>query len=263
MKTILRFVPAAGALLLVFASCGQLQPSRQQIDAAVRGLGPVPKATGGLDIQWLGGKGKEVAPGEEKLAAVDFAWFEGRGETPAKGYFHYVVHNSDGTLHREITAEVTDDAKTGVLVDEATATAYFVGVVTSDSKKTASGEGAMGSGAEDEGGCGEATDEGTCTGGGENETGCSGDGTEPDKQDPPHPPGSGTRLGEYIAAKVQDVATPGAGQDTISWNWFYANPDPKEHPNALEPPAIDPQTSWPALCTKTILGGNLVVHTSE
>lgn len=51
---------------------------------------------------------------------------------------------------------------------------------------------------------------------------------------------------------MHDGGTPGTAGDGITWKWF-----------AGDDPAL-PQTtdlgSWPHLCKKTILAGNLMIH---
>jgi len=43
--------------------------------------------------------------------------------------------------------------------------------------------------------------------------------------------------------------------DGITWKWFDAADD--------RLPTLDDLDTWPHLCRKTILGGNLVIHTYD
>jgi len=65
--------------------------------------------------------------------------------------------------------------------------------------------------------------------------------------------GKNCRLGQIIALKVHDVGTPGRNGDGITWKWFS--------PEAMNVMSTDNIESWPHLCKKTIIGGNIVVHT--
>lgn len=67
-----------------------------------------------------------------------------------------------------------------------------------------------------------------------------------------HVSGSGSRVGQVLVIKMHDGGTPGAAGDGITWKWF-AGEDP-----AL--PRITDLASWPHLCKKTILAGNLMIH---
>jgi hypothetical protein len=261
-------LPLAPFLLVVLTSCGQvLSPDPPQLDAL--GLGPAPSATGDVEIVWMGGRGMEVSPGEEKLAYADLVWFDAFKSRGDRGQFHYLVVGADGSLHREIVAEVAPDVlDTGVVIDGTTA--YFVGLVTYDSKAAAAGhdEGGPGGGPEigGETGCDDTTEEGGCSGedgttaggGHEEEDGCSGGHEDEGSGGPKHPPGSGSRVGQIVAAVVTDGGSPGAGHDSVAWSWF-AEPT-AEHPTYLQPPTISALGEWPELCDKPILGGNLVVH---
>lgn len=253
---------AAGLVTLLLASCGGLTPADQD-ELAALGLGNGPSATGDVQIVWMGGTGAG-ATAAEKLAYTEIAWFDAYKKKGDRGQFRYLVTSPDGTVHREILAEVpSDHAGTGVIIDGTMA--YFVGEVTYDSKAASGGHEAGG----DEAGCDDTTEEGGCSGGDEgamgsggheeDEGGCSG-GHEGEEGPggPKHPPGSSSRVGQIVAAVVNDAGTPGAYGDELRWAWF-ADPS-EEHPTYLTPPSIDDIGDWPNLCEKPILGGNLVVH---
>jgi hypothetical protein len=251
--------------------------------------------TGSVEIVWPGGKGKEIAPGEEKLAFAEFEAFPATDRKPARGTFVYRVLNADGTPHREITASVT-----GAFVDSVTAKAWFVGLVESDVKLCSGGGGSCdghdggthddGSCSHDDGGCthddGTTDDGGGCShddgttddGGGcshddgttHDGGGCEGGNGEPGGGGHGSVPGKDPRVGQIVVVKVHDVATPGADGDGITWKWFAPESwewfeDVEQQRPALGPlagPEADKAgpTEWPHLCKKTIIGGNLIVH---
>ena len=216
----------------------------------------------------MGGGGNAAQAGDEKLAFADITWFDAYKKHGERGRFRYLVVNADGSLHREIVAEVDpDDADTGVVIDGATA--RFVGVVTYDSKTSAGGHDEGGGASGGETGCDDTTGEAGCSGGAEGGTagggshdeeegGCSGGHEDEGSGGPKHPPGSASREGQMVAVEVVDNATPGRKGDEVTWSWF-ANPYDPADPY-LPPPSIGDLASWPELCNKPVLGGNLVVH---
>lgn len=240
---------AAGLLVLLLTACGGLTAADRDEELAAMGLGHGPSATGDVQIVWMGGGMGGEAPTEAaKLAYTDIAWFDAYKKKGDRGQFHYLVYSADGTLHREIVAEVpAEHDGTGVVIDGATA--YFVGEVTYDSKGSAGGHDG-GTGGEP-GMPGEGEHE-------EEEGGCSGSHEDEGSGGPAHPPGSTSRVGQIVAVIVNDAGTPGANGDTLTWSWF-ADPSP-EHPTYRPPPSIDDLEGWPELCEKPILEGNLVVH---
>lgn len=62
--------------------------------------------------------------------------------------------------------------------------------------------------------------------------------------------GKHCRIGQIIAVKCHDGSTPGTNGDGITWKWFSAD-------NA---PDITDPGSWPHLCKKSILEGNIKIH---
>lgn len=270
MTRIVRFLPAVCMASLLFVACGDLMPSKQQVGMAARHIGNMPKVTGEAQIQWMGGNGRDVPPGEEKLAYCEIEGFDGGAIARDQGWFRYLVYNADGTLHREIIAEVTDDTPTGVVIDVHAAVARFVGIVTYDSKAgTGCQEGTMASGSSEESGCAGGDEEGGCSDGGDDggcsggdDGGCSGGGSHGGGGSA-HPPGSDSRVSEVVMAVLEDGGTPGAAGDTITWSWFCGY-QTEDHPNAVPAPEIDRSETWPAkLCDKPILEGNIVIHAGK
>jgi hypothetical protein len=250
------------------------------------------RATGSMELIWKGAtKGGDMGNKPDNLLVFfEFNAHERKGVNPPKGELVYRVLEADASLHREIKAEVYD---VSINIDERRG--WILATVVSDSKGC-SGDGGGGhdtncsSGEHDdsEGGCShddtggdDAThDEGGCSGedtggddathdegcshddtGGDDGGGCSGEddneggmGGSPGGDDKGNPmSGKNCRLGQIIALKVHDVSTPGKNGDGITWKWFS--------PEAANLPSIDDIEDWPHLCKKTIIGGNLVVHT--
>lgn len=236
-RPMLASVLLASLAALILTSCSDVLPPGPEL--ATMAVGPAPSATGSVQIVFMGGRGEGDGLAGDKLAYAEIAWFDAHAGRPDRGDFHYTVYAADGTLHRAIVAEVSpDDPRTGVYVTTDAGgdpTAYFVGVVTSDSKTAASGgSGSSGSGGEDD----------ACDCGGEDEEGSGG---------PENPPGNTPRVGEYVAVQVADRGSPAVGADFLTWSWFY----PDTTPTIAE--AED--GTWPAeLCDKPILAGNLTVH---
>ncbi len=156
-----------------------------------------PKITGGVEIDWMGGKGMGTQMGnqpEDLLAFAEFEAFVPTDNWPVKGSFTYRVLNIDLTPHREIMARVTgvfigEEIKPNGQVKE---TAWIVGKVISDTKGCAgNGQGGHDPGCQggacsghdidghDEGCSGsDGTDhtEGGCSGTDHTDGGCSGSG---------------------------------------------------------------------------------------
>ena len=243
--------------------CGGEQPLglSDSIDAttaqnAAGGRSP-PKATGTVQIEWPGGKGRVVPPGEEKLAFAEFEAFPATAKKPARGSFTYRVLNADFTPHREIVAIVTE-----AVVDVDQSKAWFIGQVVSDTR-ICSGGGCDGhdDGTHDDGGCSDGThDDGTHDDGGcsdgthddgtHDDGGCSGGGG-----DTTHGgagiSGKDPRVGQIVVVKVHDLGTPATNGDGIGWKWLA--------PGTLVDLGVEPK----CMCKKEIVGGNLVVHPSK
>ncbi len=214
-------------------------PAEGYADLATLKARSLPKAVGTVEIVFPGQGGSGDTMG--RLAFAEIEWFDA-GVIGDRGLFRYLVTELDGTVHREIVATVTGHAKTGVAVAYLDGEAWFVGEVVSDVRAGGGHEGGGGCGGEeghDEGGCGgeEGHDEGGCSGG-------HGD------EGADHPSGSGSRVGQFVAVKVLDGGTPATNGDAIAWKWFTAE----------SAPDIVDADAWPGLCTKTIIGGNLVVR---
>jgi len=144
------------------------------------------QAIGEVEIVWPGGKGRDIAPGEEKLAFADIMIVDnttldddlGEPQLPGQfphGKFVYRVLNADGTLHREIVAAIT-----GAVFDYDEHKVYALGEVVSDEKLCSGSGGCDGHDGGDEGGCGGDTggctgEEGGCSGGGDMGGGCTGE----------------------------------------------------------------------------------------
>lgn len=229
------------------------------------------KATGSVQVLWeSGSKHKETDEGTKyRQALFQFDAHEEINNRVTKGEIILQVYEDELVLHREIKATVQD-----VFIDPEQKKAWFTGIVYYGSKSQEDnhddheeggcthedGEecthdddesgGCDGGCSDDEGGCshddGEESDGGcthddeeSCEGGGEGSSGKLS--------------GKNPRVGQIIAVKIHDGGTPGAGNDGITWRWFSSN-------HAFVP-STDNISEWPHLCKKTILEGNLVVHT--
>ena len=64
--------------------------------------------------------------------------------------------------------------------------------------------------------------------------------------------GKNCRIGQVIAVKCHDSATPATDGDGITWKWFSLT--------GSFVPDIDNRGEWPHLCKKTVLEGNIKVH---
>ncbi|UCF64430.1 MAG: hypothetical protein JSW33_00975 [bacterium] len=229
-------------------------------------------ATGTVEVIWKGGQGNMGGQqSDPKLAFADFNALAEYNGNPAKGEFIYRVLNSDLTLHREVFVLVEN-----VYVNENQSKAWFSGEVISDSRGcSGNGGGGHSGGCSGGGGCGggHTTPSGGCSGhdgghdsgcsgddGGDHSTGCPGSGGSGGPGSPGGSGGNGgqgaqCRVGQILAAKVHDVGTPGTNGDGITWKWFDA-----DDPNVPAPADETTVGTWPHLCKKTIIAGNLVVH---
>ena len=241
------------------------------------------KATGSVELIWKGAdKGGDMGnKPEDLLAFLNFDAHEGNNKKAPKGEIVYQVLETDFSLHREIKAKVY-----GVFIDIGQEKGWVVASVVSDSKGCSGGgpgghDSNCSSGGHDDpdGGCSDdhsshdggcahddTGEEGGCshddTG---DEGGCSNDATGDDGHiggqgsgssgggDKGNPlSGKNCRLGQIIALKMHDGATPGRNGDGITWKWF--------DPEAAFVPGIGNIEEWPHLCKKTIIGGNIVIH---
>jgi hypothetical protein len=132
-------------------------------------------ATGAVEIVWPGGKGKEIPPGEEKLAFAEFEAHPATDVKPARGSFTYRVLNADSSDHRTIVATVT-----AAYVSDLEPKAWFVGLVESDTKICSGGGGDCDGHDGGDGGCsGHDGSDGGCDGHDGTNGGCDGhDGTD-------------------------------------------------------------------------------------
>lgn len=210
------------------------------------------QAIGEVEIVWPGGKGRDIAPGEEKLAFADIMIVDnttldddlGEPQLPGQfphGKFVYRVLNADGTLHREIVAAIT-----GAVFDYDLQKVYALGEVVSDEKLCSGSGGCDGH----DGGDGS---DGGCSGGG----GHSGGGSVPGKE---------SRVGQVVVVKVHDRSSPGdpADEDTpgdgITWKWYLLDSWAWKTAEEQGEPLLGVIEEWPHLCKKEIIGGNVVVH---
>ena len=221
-----------------------------------------PKITGEVEIVWKGGMGQDsVQAAQPRRAFVLMEVFEPSFNQLGHGTCIYTVTDEVGAIHRQIVIEME-----GAIVDKTNAKAWYRGVVVADTKGCSGGpdSGHDPGCAGDTGGCGEDHDHtsGGCNTGGEDEGhdgGCAGHDGGTD-----HEGGSGgsggmqvsgrnCRVGQLFIGKTHDGGTPGVNGDGITWKWFDA-----DNPNA---PTLDDLSTWQHLCGKTIIGGNIVVHT--
>lgn len=209
------------------------------------------KTTGALEVFWNGNQGNGEDAAEGKRAFADFNAFDqySKGD---QGRFTFSVRNNNNTIHRQIDAEVFD-----VLVNTEENKAWFLAEVINDTKACGQ-HGGPGSGGHDDGDVCDHDDDGGCEhdeGNVGEEDGHDGgcDGGDSDHGGGGMVSGQNCRIGQIIAVKVHDQTTPAANGDGITWKWF--SPEGANTPNHTS--NVD---SWPHLCEKSILGGNIVVH---
>ena len=237
------------------------------------------KVTGSVELTWKGadkGSDKGNKP-EDLLTFLDINAHEGPDQKNPKGEIVFTVLETDYTPHREIIAKVLDvkiaHNKNGKK------SAWVVAMVISDSKGCAGNgslhddscggssddpsnhDGGCSHDDSDDGGCSDDhTDDGGCSDDHTDDGGCSGSDSGPDTHggspgggDKGNPlSGKNCRTGQIIALKAHDGGSPGMSRDGITWKWF--------DPNASFASGIGSISSWPHLCKKEIIGGNLVVH---
>lgn len=226
-------------------------------------------ATGFVELLWKGrekGSDKGNKP-EDLLTFLDFNAHEGIRQKSAKGEIIFQVLETDYSLHREIKADVFE-----VLIDPGTKKAWIVGKVVADSKGClGNGNGGHDSNCsagheEPDGGCShddtgtdggcsddDSSHDGGCTHENASTEGMGGSGA-PGGDDKGNPlSGKNCRTGQIIAMKLHDGGSPGMNNDGITWKWF--------DPEADFVPGLENIGQWPHLCKKTIIDGNLVVHT--
>jgi len=235
------------ACLLLVGCTGDLFETTFPDDELIQRDPQFHKVTGSVEIAWKGNGGGQGEMTEDPRIFVDISAFEAIPGKPAKGDLKIETWR-ESVLHRQIEANVID-----VFVAPSQAKAWFITEVVSDTKACAE-HGGTGSGTHEEGGCDH--DEG---GGCEHEDGQDEGGH--DDNCPGHESGSGgngglsgsqCRIGQFMAVKVHDVTTPATDGDGLAWKWFA--------PDDIGLLDISDVDSWPHLCRKTILAGNLVVH---
>lgn len=215
------------------------------------------KVTGSVEVAWKGaekGNGMGNKP-EELLAFLDITAMEATDSKGTKGEIVYTVFQTDGSLHRQIVAEVR-----GVYIDPRDHRGWVVAVVLSDTKGcggnggTGHADNCEGSGddhSSHDGGCShDETDDGGCS---DSDVGTDVHGGSPGGGDKGNPAsGKNCRLGQYLALRTHDGGSPGRTKDGITWKWF--------HPAGTFIPSIENIPEWPHLCKKEIMEGNIVVH---
>lgn len=217
-----------------------------------------PKITGDVEIVFKGGKGQDSTQTEAKRAFLSINAFEPSDGQAGHGSATYTVTNEIGEVHRQIVIELE-----GASVDPVNAKAWYRGVVVSDTKGCGGGPdgGHTTECPGDTAGCGEDDHdhtEGGCNSGGVDEGhdgGCSGHSGMGGSggMGGPQVSGRNCRVGQYFVGKAHDGGTPGTNGDGITWKWFDA-----ANPNV---PVLGDLSTWSHLCGKTIIGGNIVVHT--
>jgi hypothetical protein len=224
------------------------------------------KATGTVEVMKLHNNGNQ---NNDKIMIADFNAHEEHDGQSANGTFLFSVLNIDSSPHRDVTIDID-----WVYVDGNKNKAWFKGVVTADTKGCAgNGSGSHEDGCEGGGCIGDENGDHTegCSGHDSgHDSGCSGDDGETHDDGCEGSGGQGgqggnggggtngqnCRIGQILVIKVHDVGTPGTNGDGITWKWF----DPTDERVANQNLENTDVTSWPHLCKKTILSGNLKVH---
>ena len=265
MKTI--FKSLIVVLILIFSGCDEdaLLPSSLEYEdnsafTATMKQDKSLKATGEVEVTYVanpGGhndndQGNATAEGKTRFATVVFDAHEPSRNKEAKGSIEITIKNEFGEVKRILKANVY-----AALVFPDQMEARFLATVYSDERidgghsenHTDSGDdhtggagssGGYGNGGPDNGGHDDGTHDDDEHGGGCN----SGDEDH----------GNQSRVGNVIAVKVYDGGSPGLDNDTMHWRWHMGN-------NPNEPSVEGPQ-GWGEMCDKTIIAGNLVVHTN-
>jgi len=282
MKTLL-FILAVSLSVLLICCNTPLEPVENN-DSGVLAK-PHKHATGSVEVMRAnnngsGGQGGNGGGGnngnqDDKIMIADFNAHESHNGQPAHGVFLFSVLDAiDSSLHRQITIDID-----WVQVDVESNKAWFRGIVIADTKGCGGngGSGGHDEGCEDDGGCsgdenGDHTEgcsghdsghDSGCSGddGETHEGGCEGSGGQGGQGGQGSNGGGGAngkncRIGQVLAIKVHDVGSPGTNGDGITWKWF----DPDDDRVAGQKLENTDVNSWPHLCKKTILAGNLVVH---
>jgi len=261
-----------------------------QVDTEMSKAKKENKITGDIQFIWTNNKSAENGKKpEDLLAFTSITAHESKFQNLDRNNFTYTILNADSTLHRQIVVAINgvyfEGLKgyvTGIVVTDTKGCAGgstgghsegcggeaddHDGGCSHDADTTEPSEGGCSDDHTDtEGGCsddhtdteGGCTDDHTDTGdgcSGSSESGQPGGSGESGQQGGNGNPLSGKncRIGQIIALKVHDAATPGAAGDGITWKWFS--------PTGSFVPTVSNTNEWPHLCKKNIIGGNLVVH---
>jgi hypothetical protein len=194
--------------------------------AAAAKSSSVEKLTGSITIKHIGSKDGAV-PG---VATVELVAFPADPSGKARGSFQMNIYSAGGGLERTITAVVVDASVTKEL--NGAASAAFIGRVVTDVRANEGEHGGSDPGHDT--GHDSGHEVSSMPGG---ESGSHGGGRD--------------RVGQLIGLRAIDNGSPGS-MDTVAWKWFSTD---DMQVNTI--PSID------KLCPKTIISGNLVVHTAK
>lgn len=251
----------AATLLILLSGCQSdyLPPQHTDVLLDIRDNTKPMKTTGTIEVLLPGGpahmtvnssqtngrNGKKAVKSitVTKRAFVSFEAFEATEKAEAKGTFTFsIMQNS--ILERAIEVNVMD-----VFIDPIEMNAWILGVVLSDTKP-------CGEPREHGDGCSGDHPEGTSCGGtedGGHDEACLGEdhGGNPSGGGV-NPTGKNCRIGQFLAINIHDGGTPAVKGDGIAWKWF----------SGLDTnlPDINSVDTWPHLCVKEIIAGNLDIH---
>ena len=230
------------------------------------------RTTGEVEVTYIanpGGhndmdQGNASSEGKTRFATVVFNAHEPSNNKDAKGSIDITIKNEKGEIKRILKANVyaalvfPDDMEARFL-----ATVYYDermdGGDHSDSGDDHTG-GTGGSGGPGSGGNNDGTHDDGTHDDGTHDDGTHDDGTHDDGEhgggcnsgDEEH--GNKSRIGQVLRVKVFDGGSPGTNGDTMHWKWHAGN-----NPNE---PSVEGNQGWGNMCDKTIISGNLVVHTN-
>ncbi len=276
MKTILRSIFLGLILICLGCDKDDLMPGIESenfgASALTKNTDKSLRTTGDVEVTYVanpGGhhdmdQGNATSEGKTRFATVVFNAHEPSKNQEAKGSIDITIKNEKGEVKRILKANVY-----ATLVFPEDMEARFLATVYSDERMDGGhstdhsdsgddhtgGTGGNGNGGPGTGGHDDGThDDGT------HDDGTHDDGTHDDGEhgggcnsgDEDH--GNKSRVGQVIGVKVYDGGSPGTNGDTMHWKWYAGN-------NPNEPSVEGPQ-GWGEMCDKTIVSGNLVVHTN-